>query len=182
MPSLPLIPLTALCGCLFLVACERAETPSERVEIPRSGAYPESTFFREFDFDPISVHPGTAVHPGTDEISIPWVADTAGGPSGGTIGPLFHYPEREYRYIFSHVGEGAVPELSEFWSMILSAFEVPSSPGIDWERHEETPYFAYATYPAAEGMVGRIWIELAPSPSRHRVHLHLRMIEQPDNL
>ena len=176
MQFLSTTPLAALCACLVLVACKRAEKPSDAIEIPKAGIYPESTFFSEFDFAPITVHPGTS------EISVPWVSETAGGPSGGAIGPLFHYPEREYRCIFSHVGEGAIPELKEFWAMILSSFRGASNPVIDWERHEETPYFAYGTYPAAKGMVGRIWIELAPSPSRHKIHLHLRMIEQPDNL
>jgi hypothetical protein len=168
--------LAVLYVCLALVACKSAKKPSGQVKIPDAGIYPESTFFREFDFAPITVHPGTS------EISVPWGRVTAGRSSEGAISPLFHYPEREYSYIFSHVGEGSIPKLEEFWTMILSSFEGASTPEIDWERHEETPYFAYGTYPAAKGMLGRIWIALAPSPSGHEIHLHLRMIEQPDNL
>ena len=106
----------------------------------------------------------------------------ANNPSGTIISPLEHYPEREARLVFRKIADGSPNDLDSFWQMILSSMASPSSPVIEWQRDSTTPHFAYGTYSAGADRIGRIWIEIAPTDDFKRVDLHLRMVEQRDNL
>lgn len=141
--------------------------------LPPKG-HPASEFFSEFRFDPLPVIDGT------DEIAVPWVANSAPGPSGTTIFPAEHDPEREIRMVFSKIADGEPSDLSSFWTMILAGSLSPADPTISWERHPEAPHLAYGSYSAGDGRAGRIWISLASNDGFDKVELHLRMTEEHD--
>ena len=131
-----------------------------------------SPFIDGFRFNPLPVVEGT------NEIAVPWVMESAPGPSGGIIAPSECDPEREFRLVFTKISSGEPDDLESFWDMILSSIPPTDGGPVKWERHPESPHFAHGSYPAVQGRVGRIWIALADNNDFTKVELHLRMVEQ----
>lgn len=137
-----------------------------------SPTHEASAFIEGFRFTPLPVMEDS------DEIAVPWVMDSAPGSSGGIIAPLERDPEREFRVLFSKVAQGEPDDLETFWDMIFSSIPPTDGGPVKWERHLETPHFAYGSYSAGQERVGRIWISLADNNDFTKVELHLRMVEQ----
>lgn len=157
---------------MVLVSAACKQSSSSTASTAGIDAHWVTEFFEEFRFEPLPITEDTS------EIAVPWVVETAPGSSGTFISPLTHDPERELRMVFKKIAKGEPSTLDSFWNMLQES--VPTSEGysITWKRHQELPHFAYGTYPAGDGRIGRIWISLASNDAFDRVELHLRMVEQ----